>query len=387
MMIAGGDKPKPPLNERHLRAKVIRLLHMQGFEIGNDRLLVQRDYQKSQIRRIHAISREERLTLERPFVQHWLPRLSKFLASGSDVRPKNIDPFPVLVEGEGEMAALFRLASLWWSVPVSRGFGRRFRILVFDRSNDKLLGLLGLTDPVFNLTGRDSWIGWDVRQREKRLAHVMDAYVLGAVPPYNQLLGAKLIALIAGSDFVRNVFRKRYRNSISVIRKRRFDGRLALITATSALGTSSIYNRLRFNEVEVFKPVGFTQGYGHFHLANGTYEGLRKFLQSSKDREVPLYKFGNGPNYRMRIVRRALERLNLPSELLRHGIRRAIYTVPLAENSAAFLRGDNERLRWYSRPLEEVVAFWRMRWMLPRASRDTSYQSLEADSWKEIFGA
>src|SRR5439155_16108546 len=237
-------------------------------------LLKRRKYGKQQVRQIHSISRQERLEIEHPFVAEWLPRLSKYFASGSDVDPARVDPMPVLVEND-EMSALFRLASLWWSVPVSKGFGRRFRILIFDRSNDKLIGLLGLTDPVFNLRVRDSWIGWDVRDREKRLAHVMDAYVLGAVPPYNQLLGAKLMALVATSYFVRGVFRKRYRNSKSVILKREFDGRLALITATSALGRSSIYNRLKFDDIDVFHPVGFTEGYGHFHLANGTYARLR----------------------------------------------------------------------------------------------------------------
>ena len=122
----------------------------------------------------------------------------------------------MLVEDE-EFAALFRIATLWWSVPVSRGYGRRFRVLVFDRSNDKLLGLFALADPVFNLRTRDAWVGWDVRTRERMLAHVMDAYVLGSVPPYNQLLGAKLVALLAASDFSRSVFARRYKKTTSVI--------------------------------------------------------------------------------------------------------------------------------------------------------------------------
>jgi len=331
------------------------------------------------------MSRHERLKMEQPFAHKWLPRISKYFASGSDVNPSLIDPEPVLVEDDEEMAALFRLACLWWSVPVSRGFGRRFRVLVFDRSNGKLIGLLGLTDPVFNLRARDSWIGWDAGEREERLAHVMDAYVLGAIPPYNQLLGAKLVALIATSDFIRALFRKRYRGSRSIILERVFDGRLAMVTATSALGQSSIYNRLRFNGTEVFQPVGFSEGYGHFHLANGTYEMIREYLALLGDDEVTRYKFGNGPNYRIRVVRKALEHLELSGDLLRHGVRRGVYVAPLAENSAAFLKGENERLHWYRRPLEKVVDFWRERWLLPRAARDTSYRTFNSESWGTII--
>ena len=371
--------------ESRLRAKLLQLLMLQGFKIGDDLLLKQRAYGKRQIRQIHAVSRQERLDLEQPFVQEWLPRLSKYLASGSEVDATRIDPVPVVVEDD-EMGALFRLASLWWSVPVSKGFGRRFRILIFDRSNDKLIGLLGLTDPVFNLRVRDSWIGWDVRDREKRLAHVMDAYVLGAVPPYNQLLGAKLMALVATSDFVRGVFRKRYRNSKSVILKREFDGRLALITATSALGRSSIYNRLKFDDIDVFHPVGFTEGYGHFHLANGTYARLRDYLALLGDDEVNRFKFGSGPNYRIRVVRRALEQLKLPPNLLQHGIKRAVYVAPLAKNTAAFLRGDNEHLLRYDRRFADIVDAWRERWLLPRASRDASYRSFDSSGWARLIG-
>lgn len=370
--------------ETLLRAKLMQFLTLQGFKLDDDLLLKQRPYGKQQIRRLHAVSRRERLTDERPFVIEWLPKLSKYLASGQEVNPTRIHPVPVVVEGDEEMSALFRLASLWWSVPVSRGFGRRFRILVFDRSNDKLIGLLGLTDPVFNLRVRDSWVGWDVRGREKRLAHVMDAYVLGAVPPYNQLLSSKLMALIATSDFVRRIFKKRYGGSRSVILGRALDGRLAAVTATSALGRSSIYNRLKFDGTEVFQHVGCTEGYGHFHLANGTFSLLREYLTELGDDEVNRFKFGSGPNYRIRVVRKALEHLQLPPDLLRHGVRRAVYVAPLARNSAAFLRGDNKRLHWYGRSLDDVVDVWRERWMLPRASRDNSFQSFDKNSWARI---
>ncbi len=268
-----------PHFRRKLRAELLALVERQGFKIGPDQLLKERSYGKKKIRAIHSLSRKERLSDERPFVEKWLPRLSKYLASGSEVDPSRINPYPVLVEDNQELAALFRLATLWWSVPVSHGYGRRFRILIFDKSNSKLIGLLGLTDPVFNLRTRDNWIGWDVRTREKGLAHVMDAFVLGAVPPYNQLLGAKFVALLAASDFIRKVVKERYGKARSIILRRKFDGRLALVTATSALGRSSIYNRLRHNGLEVFHPVGFTEGYGHFHLSEPLFQRLRRLVE------------------------------------------------------------------------------------------------------------
>jgi hypothetical protein len=386
-------KVKKPLRNKplsagakRLRRSLLMLLRKQGFKLNSEYQIRSHPSSKKTVRAIHRHFREDRLQDEANFIKEWYPKISHYFASGKDIDPQRVDPYPVPVDDNEEYAALFRIASLWWSIPVSKGYGRRFRILVFDRSNQKLFGLLALTDPVFNLRTRDEWIGWEVRTRENRLSHVMDACVLGAVPPYNSLLGAKFVSLLAVSDFVRQLFKRRYGSKNSIIRKKKFDGRLALVTTTSALGRSSILNRLRFDSVNVFQSVGFTEGYGHFHLANGTFEKIRAYLSRCRDEEVTRYKFGKGPNYRIRVVRRALERLNLPPELLRHGIRRGVYVAPLARNTAEFLNGCATRLSWYQRPLSDLVTFWRERWLLPRAARDNSYRAFDTEAWRRILG-
>jgi hypothetical protein len=68
----------------------------------------------------------------------------------------------------------------------------------------------------------------------------MDAFVLGAVPPYSSLLGGKLVAMLAASNEVRSAFKKKYSNQRSLIRRKKLDGRLALLITTSALGRSSL---------------------------------------------------------------------------------------------------------------------------------------------------
>jgi hypothetical protein len=63
-------------------------------------------------------------------------------------------------------------------VPVSNGFGRRLRYLVWDNHNNKLIGIIAIGDPVFNLSVRDTLIDWDAKARGERLVNLMDAYVL-----------------------------------------------------------------------------------------------------------------------------------------------------------------------------------------------------------------
>ncbi|MEN1480686.1 Druantia anti-phage system protein DruA, partial [Pseudomonas aeruginosa] len=82
-------------------------------------------------------------------------KLMKFFASGADIDPEKISPVLERVSSGTQQGELFRLASLSWSVPVSNGFGRRLRYLVWDENNGKLIGLIAIGDPVFNLAVRD----------------------------------------------------------------------------------------------------------------------------------------------------------------------------------------------------------------------------------------
>lgn len=103
---------------------------------------------------------------------------------------------------------------------------------------------------------RDDWVGWEPGVIRARLRHVMDAFVLGAVPPYNELLGGKLVAMLAASAEVRHAFKARYSGSIGLISGETFSGDLALITTQSALGRSSMYNRLGMADGPRFVRVG-----------------------------------------------------------------------------------------------------------------------------------
>jgi hypothetical protein len=121
-------------------------------------------------------------------------------------------------------------------------------------------------------------------------------------------------------------------------------------------------------------------------LANGTFKRIREYLEDLGVDEVERYKFGSGPNYRMRVVRKALEHLQLSSSLLKHGVQRGVYVAPLAENTISFLKGETSRLRWFDRPLDGIVQHWRERWLLPRATRDASYLDFKSSSWEKILG-
>jgi hypothetical protein len=143
----------------------------------------------------HSRQRAEKLDAGSGFLDRTLSKLLPHFADGNEIDPARIRLRLKRVTSETVESDLFRLASLTWSVPVSTGFGRRLRYLVWDDAHDRLAGIIALGDPVVNLSVRDNLIGWTVEDRSERLVHLLDAYVLGAVPPYSALLGGKAAAL------------------------------------------------------------------------------------------------------------------------------------------------------------------------------------------------
>jgi len=105
------------------------------------------------------------------------------------------------------------------------------------------MGIIALGDPVFNLKARDDLIGWNSKDREKRLVNILDAYVLGAIPPYNMILGGKLISCLVRSREVRDDFARKYGKARGIISRKKKGAQLAIITTSSSLGRSSCCGR------------------------------------------------------------------------------------------------------------------------------------------------
>ena len=359
---------------RRLRRMVRRRLAIQGFQIARGgALALPMAPTKPEIRSLHHHARQEKLEASRGFIERRGHTLSRYFADGRDIDLARFAPRVVLAEQGSEAAALFRLATLLWSVPVSHGFGRRLRFVIMDDANDKLVGLFALGDPVFNLRCRDQWIGWTHIQRAARLYNVMDIFVLGAIPPYSDLLCGKLTALAAVSNETRKIVADRYRLQRTIIQGKQKDPTLALLTTTSALGRSSLYNRITLATHIVYANIGETQGWGHFHLHNGTFTAMIDYLRATNHHIVRAHQYGDGPNWRMRAAKAGLTEIGLSSDLLQHGIRRQVYGAPLGSQFREFLRGDVDDPCEYDLPLRDLISHFKTRWFLPRAAREPRF--------------
>lgn len=226
---------------------------------------------KEVVKNLHRSQWREKMAAAQPLLARALPRALPHFANGEEINPTKIRFRLILVKSGTAEADLFRIATLTWSVPVSPGFGRRMRYLVWDDGHNRLAGVIALGDPVYNLSVRDNAIGWDVHDRAKRLVGILDAYVLGAVPPYSFLLGGKAVACLIRSKDVLKDFNRAYGKSIGVISKSAKRAKLLAVTTTSSMGRSSVYNRLKLGDVTYLKPLGFTKGFGHFHITDSLF--------------------------------------------------------------------------------------------------------------------
>jgi hypothetical protein len=359
-----------------LKRKIRKHFKSLGFGRADDGSLRPINDSKETYRKLHEHQRNEKVRAHKKFLDDHKHDLVRYFADGNEVNPTQIRPALEVVYGDSWQSDLFRFASLQWRVPVSDGYGRRIRFLVWDKSNEKLIGLIALGDPVFNLAVRDELIGWDHNARKARLTGIMDAYVLGAVPPYNLLLGGKLVASLVKTREIVDHFKSKYKDTRGIISGKKKNPSLAMVTTSSALGRSSIYNRLRLDGVNIFRPIGYTSGWGHFHISDNIFSEIREFLESRDELYSSNHAYGNGPNWKLRAIKKSFTLLGLNEQMARHHLVREVFVCELASNAKKYLRGDNKTTR-YSELLtvDEMSRRAINRWVIPRSIRRPEYVS------------
>jgi hypothetical protein len=372
--------------EARIKRKLRKHLANLGFTRDKNGNLSLPDNSKETIRELHSPQREEILSAQSEFIRLKFHKLSNYFASGKDVNLAKISARLERVESETWQGDLFRLASLTWAVPVSSGFGRRLRFLVWDDYNGKLIGIIAIGDPVFNLAVRDQFIGWTGEDRGNRLVNIMDAYVLGALPPYNLLLGGKLVACLVRSLEVYREFQRQYGGTTGVISKERKSARLLAVTTSSSMGRSSVYNRLKLNGINYMESIGFSGGWGHFHVPDDLFDEFRTYLRDEGHSYADLHSYGDGPNWRIRVIRAALSSLGFKGDLLKHGIQREVFISLLADNACKILCDGKEKPSISNlHNVSDISLAARERWLIPRAKRRPDFREWDAKNIEKLI--
>jgi hypothetical protein len=322
-------------------------------------------YDKETIKKSMSYKRDEIISKHRTWINKNIDFARKNLANGVDVLQSSIEPVIEVCETD-KQHRLFRIFRYYWSSPYSEYVGRRIKLIIRDKSlpNHPVIGIAALGSPIIHIPERDEWIGWDKATRTKNLIYTLDAYVIGAMPPYNHLLGGKLVSFILASNEVREIYRAKYKDQVTLSEKR-VANKLVGIFTTSLYGNSSQYNRIKFNNELLYIPIGQTKGFGSLHLSDETIQLMLKFLKS-KDITIG-HKFGDGPSWIMRVIRTAGDLLGFDSDfLLRHSFKRNIYFVPLCIEYKRFLNSETRQPIFHNYSKKMLVDYWKNRWLSNR---------------------
>jgi hypothetical protein len=152
------------------------------------------------------------------------------------------------------------------------------------------------------------------------------------------------------------------------------------------MGRSSVYNRLKLGGTQYFCPIGYTIGWGHFHITDCIFAEIREYLRLIGHPYADRHQFGQGPNWRLRTIRAALGELGINEAVLRHGIQREVFMATFGDNALDILKAGVGRLDLSSlRTVEEISELARERWMEPRAKRREDYRAWQRSGIADLI--
>ena len=378
METARSDKPKLTKSEIVLRDKISDYMMNNGFKINPHLRLP--DNTKQTYRQIQQALKYDQVLQHMKFLQDNMELAERFCRSGEEITPECIELEIREVKPNSMHAKLFLWWNLvWWSMPYQAVYGRSMRFVLWDTVHDAPFGLLQLQSPVLHMGIRDSHLDLPKNQLDVWVNRSMSAQRIGALPPYNQLLGGKMTALTVASDEIRNAYRSKYAGRVTVMNRRMLDPDLLWVTTTSAFGKSSMYDRLAYHGRLVATHIGHTKGMGTFHLSNELKNEMYAMLEShGVDTRTG---YGHGPSRKIGLFKKAFTYLGLPG-FYSHGIRRGVYLFELAENIQDVIK-RGEKPRWFRMPFSELVSYWKDRWALPRSQRMPQWKKFDSEQFFE----
>ena len=293
-----------------------------------------------------------------------LAQYGSWLKDGPQIEPSAIRP-SLRIVNDPLTEGLWTIARACWSMPFNKGYGRRLRFVIIDEAHDALIGIIGLQSPPADLACRDIRFDYPTGRKLELVNQTMDAFAVGALPPYSYLLGGKLCAGLISTNTVREAYWRAYAGKRSLLELKRLGQPLVAVSTTSAFGRSSLYNRLNIGPRKLAECIGETKGFGLVHLEH-LYPEIEKVLLC-KGLFTPA-GFGNGPKVRWQNVSVFLRHVGLPKMLLHHGLNRPVYWFPFFDELEQGMSGGSFG-NAYKLSEQDFSSYWRERWAIPRSER------------------
>lgn len=363
---------------RDLKRKLILTLQTQGFIAQDGQKLALPEYGKEEFRNIQLNAKAHSIGKHRSFLRKQSQIVSQYSVNGCDLNPAEIRLELREVQPNTLEEIIFRWWNLaWWSMPYQRPYGRQMRFILWDTTHNAPFGLIALQSPILKQAVRDRSLGISGERLDYWVNRSMYAQRVGALPPYNYLIGGKLVAMSLVSNEVRNAYQQKYDAVVTRMNGRMIESDLLFITTTSAFGRSSIYNRINYNGDRIAEKLGYTEGYGSFQIPDDLYQEFLKYLSDCGDNIERGY--GHGPSRKLKLINLACRRLGVANYSY-HGLKREYYCFPFVSNLHDVIAGT-EAPHWKDYLFAQLFEFWRTRWMIPRAEHDARWRTFDSGAY------
>jgi len=237
-------------------------------------------------------------------------------------------------------------------------------------------------------------------------SNMMDIIVCGSIPPYNELLGGKLVSILACSPTVIRDYTHKYAQQVSEIASRMKGQRVVRDSRLVYLGTTSLYaiGSSQYNRIKVplqngsnleYAKMGITEGFGTVYFSNDTSSLFSRILEIIDGGKKINHVFGEGTSPRFRMISRGLKAIGIRADaFLKHYSPRIVYSINLANNTNDFLLGIDQDVE-YGFDIEDaqdvqehtqyLIDYWYKRWLEMRIKSVDIEQRLEAFDIMEVL--
>ena len=246
------------------------------------------------------------------------------------------------------------------SMKNNSNIGRNLNFMIKDSVTNKYLGIICISSDFLDLTPRDSYIGWprDVKTQGRMINHTA---IGSTIVPFQPLgfnyVGGKLLSLLCLSDDVQNLWKKLYGDT------------LVAVTTTSLYGKTKAGGLSQYDNLDHWKPMGFTSGSVSFEPSKKTRKDIEAWLKKNHTQKYFEWYVATNPagqpfkrDHKNRSLNFTYGKMAVPKELIRSEHARGIYFSPLYDNSCEFLRkeiGEDQLVKSFDTSTEALVKIWK----------------------------
>lgn len=237
-------------------------------------------------------------------------------------------------------------------------------------------------------------------------ANLLEITTCGAVAPYSNVLGGKLVAMLMLSPQVAGDYKSVY-NSPSIISSQMRNLPVVRDNSLVYLGTTSLYmhGSSQYNRVKIpagiiapdqgeirYLPIGQTSGFGTVQFSPDTSRSIDALLSAQNAFKDVNSVFGEGTSPKLRKIKAGLKLLGFDSDkLMQHRQHRLIYAAPLFASArdwlmerTAFLPTFLHRPDKYYDGTEKIADYWRSRWLASRLDYTPALEALATDRFRYL---